>query len=310
MNPDFSDSSQVKMPAEGSNQSDSKNLPTTQDLPTTQPAPSYSLQNFKQQSGLENHFSTSFSKQDDFESDNTFYNFATDVFQQPRLVCDANQNCYYTTEFDYGVDFATQGNQFAPPIEQSTAEEPLIKKQVSEPVLQSKPVVRKNYYHKKIESTTPVELSSIIGKQEMDTVEFDDYHEKHAEKFFTPEINEIFVYYTGEYLVGLQAHYRDSWGQKDREVYKGNLHMSESSANNEYQCSSIKLDFDDYIKQVYAEGQDYISYFKIVSYKGKVIEFGQSANTEPKNLIPEMTKCIGIGGSHGTFISSLYFYCS
>lgn len=171
-----------------------------------------------------------------------------------------------------------------------------------------KKTTKKNYYNQKITSTIPIDRTPLIGAKEADLVEFDDYFEKHSDKFFTPEIDEIFLYFTKEYLVGLQFCYRDSWGREEREIYKGNRHMSKSESLKNYFWSSMKLDFDDYIKEVYAEGGSHVTYLKIISYKGKVIECGTPSGYELKNLIPDLCKCIGVGGSHGMCISNIYFY--
>jgi len=66
----------------------------------------------------------------------------------------------------------------------------------------------------------------LVGKLGPGFLEFDDYFEKHKDKFFTPELNEITFYFTPDnVIVGLYAVYRDSWGKDDRELYKGNVHV-------------------------------------------------------------------------------------
>lgn len=167
---------------------------------------------------------------------------------------------------------------------------------------------KKNYYNKPIPGTIPIERTPIIGTKEMDMIEFDDYFEKHVDKFLTPEVDEIFLYFTSEYLVGVQFCYRDSWGRQERETYKGNRHMSKSENLKNYYWSSMKMDFDEYIKEVYGEGETHVTYLKVVTNKGKTIECGIPSGRELKNLIPELSKVIGVGGSYGMCISNIYFY--
>jgi len=167
---------------------------------------------------------------------------------------------------------------------------------------------RKNYYNQKVPGTIPIERTPIIGAKEMEMVEFDDYFEKHVDKFLSSEIDEIFLYFIQDYLVGLQFCYRDSWGREDRETYKGNCHMSKSEGLKNYFWSSMKLDFDEYVKEIYGEGDNYVTYLKLVTNKGKMIECGVPSGMELKNLIPDLSKVIGVGGSYGMCVSNIYFY--
>ena len=169
-------------------------------------------------------------------------------------------------------------------------------------------IAKHNYYYRKINSAVPIERTSLIGMKEFDLIEFDDYFEKHSDKFLSPEIDEIIIYFTADYLVGLQFTYRDMWGRDDREKYNGKSHVSKSACFNNYQSASLTLDFDDFIKEIYSEGYDYVAYLKIVSYKGRTIECGTASQKSLNNLIPEFRKCIGVGGSYDLCISNLYFY--
>lgn len=63
----------------------------------------------------------------------------------------------------------------------------------------------------------------IVGILGFDLQEFDDYFEKHTDKFFTPELDKIFIYYLPGAVVGIQSVFRDPWGKYDKETYKGNL---------------------------------------------------------------------------------------
>ena len=281
--------------------------PLNQGYPVTQPAPSYKYQTDFQVNGYYNQSPPMYNAPTTYNMDNTYYTPSADYYQQPQNNAPAYQPSYQNYNTGPQANTVSNNFQYAPPMH--PAQNNGYPKQQSAPI-KTKPVVRKNYYYQKINSTIPIERSAIIGRQEMDTVEFDDYFEKHADKFFSPEIDEIFLYYTQSYLVGIQAFYRDSWGREDRETYKGSLHMSKSSQNRDYFWTSLKLEFDDFIKEIYTEGEDFITYLKIVSYKGKAIEVGTRTKKTEENLVPTMTKCIGFGGSHGSFMSSLYFYCA
>ena len=81
------------------------------------------------------------------------------------------------------------------------------------------------YYKMKIENNL-VKRSQIIGSVQNAYTEFDDYFEKHVEKFFTPEVDEIFVCHHQGYIFGTRFIFRDSWGKTNKETYKGDLHMA------------------------------------------------------------------------------------
>lgn len=169
-----------------------------------------------------------------------------------------------------------------------------------------------NYYNKKIvNSTSPVLRTPLIGPKEMAETEFDDYFEKHASKFFTPEVDQVHLYYTPDYLLGLQFCYRDSWGRGERENYKGNLHMNKFFNPKEFPCVSMKLEFDELIKEIYVEGSStHVTYIKLVTNKAQKVEFGSPSGAELKNLLPDLSNLVAVGGSYGTCISNIYFYYS
>jgi len=163
-----------------------------------------------------------------------------------------------------------------------------------------------DYYHKTIESDM-IHRSKAVGIVAEGYTEFDDYFEKHIEKFFTPELHEITIYYGPGYIVGLQVIYRDSWGKYDKETYKGELHMPQNINKANCSVGKLTLEYDDYIKEIYVDGTEYITYLKIVSFKGKQLEVGKSFNLL-ENQVQDMTRVIGFGGSYGMCLAGIYFY--
>jgi hypothetical protein len=137
--------------------------------------------------------------------------------------------------------------------------------------------------------------------------EFDDYFEKHVEKFFTPEIHEVNIYHAQGYIFGLQVVYRDSWGKFEKETYRGELHLPKNVSKSNCSVAKLSIEYDDYIKELYVDGTEYITYLKMVSQKGKILEIGKSF-TMLENQVPEMTRLIGFGGCLSMCLNGLYLY--
>jgi len=167
---------------------------------------------------------------------------------------------------------------------------------------------KEDYYNKKIENAI-IKRSAISGSLSHGYTEFDDYFEKHVEKFFTPEIDELYLYYHEGYIFGLQAVYRDSWGKTHKETYKGDIHMANGVTKENCQRAKLKMSYDEYIKEAYVEAGEYVTFLKLVTNLGQTIQVGHQMGT-PKNILPEQSKILGIGGTHNICLNSIYFYYS
>jgi len=200
---------------------------------------------------------------------------------------------------NYGYNFVPQQNTFnGVPMQTKKKEEP-------------KKSLRENYYERAItKATVPIQRTPLIGSKDMDVKEFDDYFEKHVDKFFTPEVDEINLYYTDGFLLGLQLGYRDTWGRTERETYRGNRHLHKEYNYKALPTMTLKLDTDELIKEIYAEGANFVTYLRIVTNKQQAIQFGFPSRADLENLLPKLTNCLGVGGSYGTCVSNIYFYYS
>jgi hypothetical protein len=164
-----------------------------------------------------------------------------------------------------------------------------------------------DYYNKTIENSM-IKRTSMIGNHNLQNQEFDDYFEKHIEKFFTPEINEIVVYHSPGYLLGIHVVYRDPWGKFDKETYKAGVHLPKSLNPKTCGQSSLKFEYDEFPKEIFVDGTEYISYLKVVSSKGKVLEVGKPSSSTLVNQVPELGRILGVGGTYSLCLTSLYFY--
>jgi hypothetical protein len=173
-------------------------------------------------------------------------------------------------------------------------------------VYESKPY-QEDYFNKKIENGS-IKRTEASGSMHTGYTEFDDYFQKHVEKFFTPEINEITLYHHEGYIFGLQLTYRDSWGKSFKETYKGDLHMAHNVDKAHCKSSNVLLAYDEYIKEVNVEGTEYITFLKFITNKGQVLEVGKQMFTEHKNVVPNHGRILGIGGQYNVCLNGLYFY--
>lgn len=155
-----------------------------------------------------------------------------------------------------------------------------------------------------------IKRTSVIGSHNLQNIEFDDYFEKHTEKFFTPEINEIVIYHSPGYILGIHIIYRDPWGKVDKETYKGAIHLPKSVNPKTCAQSKITFDYDEFPREMYVDGSEYICYLKIVSSKEKVLEVGNPANPNSTlvNQVPELGRILGVGGTYSLCLTSMYFY--
>lgn len=119
-----------------------------------------------------------------------------------------------------------------------------------------------------------IKRSEIVGNLLPGHVEFDDYFQLHIEKFFTVEVDEVHVYHHDGYIYGMQFIYRDSFGIKDKETFKGGLHMPKNYTKDQFSCAKLTLASDEFIKECYVDGYEYISFIKMVTNKGKEITVG------------------------------------
>lgn len=174
------------------------------------------------------------------------------------------------------------------------------------PVYESQPY-REDYYQKKIENNI-IKRTGVVGNLQHGYTEFDDYFEKHINKFFTPEIDELLIYHHQGYIFGLQALYRDSWGKTHKETYKGGLYMAKGVQKEHCAVEKATYDFGEHIKDIFIEGSEYITYLKLVSNKGNVLEVGKQTSMELTSILPEHSKVLGFGGTFNICLNSIYFY--
>ena len=172
----------------------------------------------------------------------------------------------------------------------------------------SKPIpklTKKNYYNEKLSDSwmrTP-----IVGAYKEGSLEFDDYYEKLHSMFLTPELDEIKIWHTNDYLWGIQIIFRDSWG-KDKEYYKGNPHLGRNQSQNNFLLSSFKLSYDDNIIEIRGSEGSVITGLYIKTFLGREFKVGKLDNLGG-NLVQPLTKAVAVGGSHnGLCIEHLYFY--
>lgn len=168
--------------------------------------------------------------------------------------------------------------------------------------------VTEDYFNKQIDGGI-FKRTELNGTIKGGYTEFDDYFETHVEKFFTPEINDITVFYSPGYVLGMQTVYRDPWGKTDKETYKGKLHLPKGLDPKQLASTKLTFDYDDYIKEIYVDGTEYICYLKIVSNKGKTLEVGSPTfKSDLKNKVPELGRILGFGGAYHLCLNALYFY--
>jgi len=169
---------------------------------------------------------------------------------------------------------------------------------------------RENFYLKRIENKS-IQKTGVIGFLEFGQKEFDDYFEVHLEKFFTPELHEFIFYHDNKNVYGLQLIYRDAWGTMgmEKETYKGNLHLSNKISPTSCLKSHLTLEYDEYLKELYVDGQDQITYMRLVTSEARILELGFSNRKHLLvNMIAPLTRIIGVGGSFDLYLNALYFY--
>jgi len=165
-----------------------------------------------------------------------------------------------------------------------------------------------SYFTKRIENEM-VLRSELIGKMYSNHREFDDYFEKHVEKFFSPEMHEIRLFHDDYNLFGLQVIYRDPWGTMlEKETYEGDLHLSKNICGN-FSKTVLNLEYDDYITEAYIDCQDRITFMKLITNNGKVVQVGsQIEGKSLPNLVLPSTRIMGFGGSYDLYLRSIYLY--
>jgi len=168
-------------------------------------------------------------------------------------------------------------------------------------------VKRENYYGQK--PSDPYTRTEVVGAMKETSIEFDDYFETLKDMFFTPEIHEIKLYHTNDYIWGVQVIYRDPWGKdNDKEITKAKPHTGKNQQTQNYTMTSIVFDYDDNITDIRGSGNSIVKGLRIGTLKGKVYEIGCKDNYS-ENLVPNLAKVVGLGGTHNNFcLESLYFY--
>jgi len=175
----------------------------------------------------------------------------------------------------------------------------------SNPIKASK---KGHYFEKEIENEM-VMRSEMIGEIGSGQHQFDDYFEKHVEKFFTPEIHQITFFHDDYDLIGLQTTYRDPWGTMiEKETYLGDLHLSKNICR--YHTKSVlNFAYDEYLTELYIDAQDRITFIKLVTNNGQVLQLGQmNEYSLSQNLALPSTRVMGFGGSYDIYLRSIYLY--
>ena len=214
-------------------------------------------------------------------------NFFAPIAQQPQNILDGNSNImYYPNQGLKTID--NSGNYSS---NQTMTFKSVYKK--------------KDYYNEKLPE--PWIRTSISGIYKDGSLEFDDFYENLKDMFFTPELDEMKVWHTDDYIWGIQIIYRDTWG-KDKEYYKGNPHYGKNQSPNNFLLSSLKLNYDDNIVEIRVNEGAIITGLYIKTFLGKEFKVGKLDNLGD-NLIQPLTKAVSIGGSHNGFcLEHLYFY--
>jgi len=165
-----------------------------------------------------------------------------------------------------------------------------------------------DYFEKAIENEM-VLRSEMIGEIGSGQHQFDDYFEKHVEKFFTPEIHQITFFHDDYNLIGLQTTYRDPWGTMiEKETYHGDLHLSKNICGY-YTKSVLNLAYDEYLTELYIDAQDRITFVRLVTNNGQVLQLGQgNEGSTLQNLALPSTRVMGFGGSYDIYLRSIYIY--
>lgn len=166
---------------------------------------------------------------------------------------------------------------------------------------------RQDYYARTLDNDLYTR-TDLIGSIPPYSNEFDDYYEKLQATYFTPEIQDITFFFNDVSILGTTLTYRDAWGKSEKETYKGNLHLPSNMYPNSYQSKKIAFDFEDFLKEAYLEGEDRVTYLKLVSSKGKTIELGNHSGANLVNQIPELTRVIAFGGAYNDCLTGLYLY--
>jgi len=173
-------------------------------------------------------------------------------------------------------------------------------------------IKRENFHLKRLANKS-IQRTGIVGALDLGSKEFDDYFEIHIDKFFTPELHELTFYHDNKSVYGLQLVYRDAWGTlgMEKETYKGKLHLSNKISPASCLKSTLTLEYDEYLKQLYVDGQEQITYIKLVTSENRVLELGSSNRKNLLvNFIAPLTRIIGVGGSLDVYLNALYFYSS
>ena len=206
---------------------------------------------------------------------------------------------------DYNPSFMYYPNQGMKPIDDSMKNNFSSNNSSNQTIISKSAYQRKNYYNEKLpESWSRTPISGIYKDG---SVEFDDYDEKLKDMFFTPELDEIKIWHTNDYLWGIQIIYREPWG-KDKACFKGNPHYGKNQSPNNFLLSSLKLNYDDNIVEIRVNEGSIITGLYIKTFLGKELKVGKSDNLGD-NLVQPLTKAVAIGGSYNNFcLENLYFY--
>lgn len=140
-----------------------------------------------------------------------------------------------------------------------------------------------------------VQRTKTLGKQQKNTVMFDDYE---AIKGKNARITEIRIYEDKDYIKGV-------WVKYD---CNGNLiHMGPKCPNTR-ECS-IQLAPDEYINKIYVRSGDWLDHLSFYTNKGKVLSAGGFGGGPSVFLAPEGRKFIAIAGGFSNYMNCFSAIC-
>eukprot|EP01017_Pseudomicrothorax_dubius_P001287 TRINITY_DN0_c41_g1_i4.p1 TRINITY_DN0_c41_g1~~TRINITY_DN0_c41_g1_i4.p1 ORF type:complete len:350 (-),score=112.58 TRINITY_DN0_c41_g1_i4:69-1118(-) len=151
-----------------------------------------------------------------------------------------------------------------------------------------------------------IHRSTIAGNKDAGSQFFDDMQQNFKDLFFDPELTTLTVYYNINFVLGIEASYKDLNGS-----YGPYKHLGSNAVMIAPQTASITLDFGEGIEEFSGRVSEKIDYLKIKTSKGKLIEVGSPVGGTPFSLLPAGglgKKIHGIGGATNFALQNLYVY--
>lgn len=143
--------------------------------------------------------------------------------------------------------------------------------------------------------------SQLAGKIHNNTYVFDDYFGTNLHKeFHDPEIEEIIVYHTHHYIVGVQCIYKNLTS-----CFVGPLHKGFHNKH-EVHKKKLKLEFGEHISEISGRCGEWMDKLKIVTNKNHVLEVGGNGGSHFSLLPHGHHTVLSIGGSCSEYLDSFY----